>query len=306
MDYKTGKWRFLYKKPKNKKPTRDKALFETAIEAAFARDSKIHNDPIIKNANKPNFTLEEWKDMLDFRRKRMINTLHSGEKMDMTPMIKKYGQVKELTNEPSPQDIALANAAFVEIQGIFLSHYQNALLEAANYIAKTFFNDDVELVRKKTPAIEKKISFNQLCERLKNADSSAPSKSWLYNALGLFVDEKDLSDFHTYGKLPVSHRVKLLTVHDIDQKKKLAKEIENKNLTVRQLQEKINKAKGKGKSQRTYQTELKAIKKELQKRLAVMKDFPEEQREEEHFNEIEEAIAGMIAMVDELIEELGK
>jgi len=50
MDYKTGKWRFLYKKPKNKKPTRDKALFETAIEAAFARDSKIHNDPIIKNA----------------------------------------------------------------------------------------------------------------------------------------------------------------------------------------------------------------------------------------------------------------
>ncbi|MFV0269906.1 MAG: hypothetical protein ACK5HT_22540 [Draconibacterium sp.] len=141
-------------------------------------------------------------------------------------------------------DSALVNEAFTTLQGIFITHHQNALLEAANYLAKTFFNNDVELIRKKKPAPDKEGSFLQLITQLAQSDTSVPSKSWMYNAIGIFVDSKDLEKnykkiFHTYGKLPISHKVKLLTVRDLGQKVELIESIEKDKLTVRDLQEKI-------------------------------------------------------------------
>lgn len=206
---------------------------------------------------------------------------------------------------PTQQDIELADNAFNKIQNIFLSHYQNALLEAANYIAKTFFNNDIELVREKKPASDKKLSFHQLCKKLQSNDPDTPSKSWLYNALGLFVAEKDLGSFHTYGELSISMKVKLLAAPK-DKKEELVNEIVEKGWTVRQLQDAINKIKGKGKKVKTLQVELKGIKTVLDKKLKAINALPKDQKQMTGFQEIENALTDLIAKVDGLIGELKK
>jgi succinate dehydrogenase/fumarate reductase-like Fe-S protein len=69
-----------------------------------------------------------------------------------------------------------------------------------------------------------------------------PKKTWLYNSLGLLVDKDDLVNtdtFQTYGNLSMSHRIQLLPIDDLEQKKELIVEIEEKNYSVRDLHKRV-------------------------------------------------------------------
>ena len=87
-------------------------------------------------------------------------------------------------------------------------------------------------------------------EILKERSSNGLSKSWIYNARKLILQEDDLTQapsggegkkscFHTYGELLLSHKVCLLSVSDIALKKKLIDEIHEKKLTIKQLRERL-------------------------------------------------------------------
>lgn len=134
-------------------------------------------------------------------------------------------------------DTDLVDEAYSDLSDIFYSHYRDALLEAGRYIIKTFFNDDIELARQKKPV--KNLSYTQLIKKLQDSDSQAPRKSWLFNAVNLVIQEHDCSGVHTYGRLGISHKVKLLPVKDESLKKQIISEVVDGKMTVKQLGERI-------------------------------------------------------------------
>jgi len=157
--------------------------------------------------------------------------------------------IVKATPEIAPDD-ALVNNAYSTLQGIFTTHYVNALLEAGRYIIDNFYDGKIELARQRKP--QKAISLTQLINMLKGTDSNSPSRSWIFNAVSLVIDEYDYSkSVHTYGQLPTSHRVILLAVKDQEQKTLLIKDVVANNLTVIQLKGKISDLKQANKTQIT-------------------------------------------------------
>ena len=144
----------------------------------------------------------------------------------------------EIETEP---DICLVEEAGMRLTEIISRYYENAMIEAGNYIVKTFFSDDIERARKKQATKEK--SLHQLIIYLQNQKSNAPSKSWLYNAVNLAVDSSDYKNYHMYTKLLLSHKIELLPITHKGLKKQLIKEIVEKHLTVAQLKNRINQVK---------------------------------------------------------------
>jgi len=139
-------------------------------------------------------------------------------------------------------DNALVDQAYQEIFKIFSTAdkaVDKAILETGEYILKEFYDNDFDKARKKNSS--KKESLNQLIKKLQESSFGAPSKSWIYNAIGLVVQNNDLKNsdtdeiFHTYGKIPVSHKIRLLSVKDLNEKIRLINEIDEKNLSVRDL-----------------------------------------------------------------------
>lgn len=143
-----------------------------------------------------------------------------------------------------PVDDKLVNEAVIKIKEIYFKHATAYYFEIAEYLFETFFNSDIELLRKKTPALEKKESFYTVFQRLKDEDPRLPGKSWSYNLLRLKVQEHDYQDdkelFQTYGKLSLSHKTELLKVSNPDEKKKLINDTHENEYSVRDLKKKIS------------------------------------------------------------------
>lgn len=148
--------------------------------------------------------------------------------------------------EEAAVDTTLVEIAYTKLSEIFSKHYENAMIESGEYIIKNFYNDNIELARANKPS--KNRSLLELIERMQKRASTSPSKSWIYNAVKLVVQNEDCKNFHTYGNLMLSHKVELLRVSDIKNKEKLINEIAEKNHTIRQLHEKVLKLKSKGKN----------------------------------------------------------
>lgn len=145
-----------------------------------------------------------------------------------------------LKTEDEP-DMRLVEEAGVKLTEIISRHYENAMIEAGNYIVKTFFDNDIERARKKQATKEK--SLYQLIIYLQNQKYNAPSKSWLYNAVNLAVDSSDYQNYPLYARLMLSHKIELLPISHQGVKKHLIKEIVEKKLTVSQLKERIGQVK---------------------------------------------------------------
>jgi len=146
--------------------------------------------------------------------------------------------VVDIENEP---DMQLVEEAGLKLTEIISQHYENAMIEAGDYIIREFFDNDIERARKKQATKEK--SLYQLIIYLQNQRNNAPSKSWLYNAVNLAVDRSDYKEFHMYTKLMLSHKIELLPISHHGLKKQLIKEIVEKKLTVAQLKERIGEVK---------------------------------------------------------------
>jgi hypothetical protein len=145
-----------------------------------------------------------------------------------------------LETEDEP-DMRLVEEAGMKLTVILSRHYENAMIEAGNYIIKTFFDNDIERARKKQATKEK--SLYQLIIYLQNQKNNAPSKSWLYNAVNLAVDSSDYKNYPLYTKLLLSHKIELLPISHQGIKKQLMKEIIEKKLTVSQLKDRIGQVK---------------------------------------------------------------
>lgn len=140
-----------------------------------------------------------------------------------------------------------ADKAFVDIRRIFLKHYQSALHEVGRYLLDNFFDGDIDRIRRPFRPVHEE-SYNQLVEMIQADSGSSPSKSWLYNALGLLVDEHDYRNFQTYGNLLPSVKVELLPIKDQDQKHALIIEASENDYSVRDVQARKRELKQQAKS----------------------------------------------------------
>ena len=142
--------------------------------------------------------------------------------------------------QPLPYPV-LVNDAFDELKRIFQAHFHEAMLNAGRYIIKKFYGNDYESARNKKPFHGG--SLRQLVVRLQQNEGHAPSKTWVYDAVNLAVDEHALSGFRTYGNIGHSQKVLLTHVSDTRIKKRLIEETAKDKLTVARLRKAINDTK---------------------------------------------------------------
>jgi len=134
-------------------------------------------------------------------------------------------------------DNDLVEKAYTEISNIFYKKFEHAIMESGRYLLKEFYDDKIELARAGKPS--KSGSLNRLIQKLRNTSPDSPSKSWIYNSIGLVVQEFDVKKmghdcFQTYGKLSISHKILLLPIAD-KEKKDLINKAFNEKLSVRKL-----------------------------------------------------------------------
>lgn len=177
---------------------------------------------------------------------------------------------RQMSEEDSREDAIevedpLVQKAYDKIAMVFSKNYEQALMEAGQYIVRTFYGEEegiedvkydedydykeevIDRARKKHSS--RKETLNQLYKKIdESGTSNMPSKAWIYNAINLVVQWYDMKNelkggFYTYRNLLLSHKVSLLSVKDVEQKKWLINEIENKGLTVRDLKKQVAKIK---------------------------------------------------------------
>jgi len=127
--------------------------------------------------------------------------------------------------------------AFEQIKDIFNKHFHNAMLDAGRLIVNEFYGGSFTKAMRKEP--EHEGSLRQLILMLQQNKTEAPSKTWVYDAVNLAVDEHRLSGFRTYGKIGHSHKVLLTHVSDLEKKKQLVEETARERFSVALLRERI-------------------------------------------------------------------
>ncbi len=140
----------------------------------------------------------------------------------------------------------LVEEAYSYLYSVFSKHYGDAMMEAGRYIIKTFYGNDIYNAKANKPTHEK--TLNQLYDKIKeNSNPNSPSKSKLYHAKNLIVQEHDLKkylskeSFSTFRNLSLSHKMYLLSIRNIFRKKGLIEQVALEQLSVRGLQGKIKK-----------------------------------------------------------------
>ena len=177
-----------------------------------------------------NVQAEQFEDLSEVEKNR------DGEAIEDTEII-------DIPVETEPVEMNLVEEAYRHLATIFSKHYENAMLDAGQYIIEKFYNGDMELARDNKPA--KKASLRKLEALLKTKNPNSPSKSWLHYSIQLFVEtneikEKELNTtVQTYGQLPVSHKILLFPIRNRDTKIKLIQETVQNNYTVVQLKDRI-------------------------------------------------------------------
>jgi hypothetical protein len=155
------------------------------------------------------------------------------------------------------------------------------MLDAGRYLVQKFYDDNYDLARRGKKV--KKESLNQLIKKLQENSGDAPSKTWIYDAVKLAVDQHDYENFRTYGNLGHSQKLLLTHVKDGDKKKALIEEAVEKNYTVVDLRKRIRQEKGKPSADRISLQEyipafkleildlekLEKIKRAIQEKLAI-------------------------------------
>jgi DNA polymerase III delta prime subunit/DNA repair photolyase len=138
-------------------------------------------------------------------------------------------------------DEGLVERAYNELAGIFTEHIQRSMIEAGQYIIREFYGDDYEHARQKKTVRGQ--SLRRLIERLKEGSGNAPSKTWVYDAVNLAVDERQYSAISAYGNLGHSKKVCLTHVKKPETKELLIQEAGE--YTVAELKKRIVEAKKK-------------------------------------------------------------
>ncbi len=127
-------------------------------------------------------------------------------------------------------DQQLISTALQEIAAIHHSKTHEVVYAIGECLCRHFYDDDVERIRKNKPVHGK--SLNKLIIECGDQINGL-SRAWMYVAVNLLVDRKDLQDNESYEKLSVSHKHVLLQITGIEAKEELIEQITTRNLSVR-------------------------------------------------------------------------
>lgn len=127
-------------------------------------------------------------------------------------------------------DQQLISTALQEIATIHHTKSHEVVYEIGECLCRYFYDNDVERIRNNKPVHGK--SLNKLISECGNKIDGL-SRAWMYVAVNLLVDRKDLQDNESYEKLSVSHKHVLLQISGIEAKEELIKQITTNNLSVR-------------------------------------------------------------------------
>jgi hypothetical protein len=134
--------------------------------------------------------------------------------------------------------------AYNHIRDIFVEKLQETMLEVGKYLINHFYDGNYDDAENKPFSHNK--SLNRLFKKLQeNAFGNAPRKTWLYDAINLAIGENKFKEVSAYGKLGSSHKIRLLSQKKLSRETKiqLMEQTVKDNLTVSQLQKKINEQK---------------------------------------------------------------
>jgi len=143
-------------------------------------------------------------------------------------------ELEDLTEPEAP----LVVEAFEHLKEIFQHHFHEAMLKAGQYLIDKFYGNVDDARNNKKPLLP-------LIKKLQANSGKAPSKTWVYDAVKLAIDEHDFKDFRTYGNLGHSQKVLLTHIGSGPRKRELVKEAVEGNYTVVKLRERIRNNKGK-------------------------------------------------------------
>ena len=152
----------------------------------------------------------------------------------------KMDNFKEIGILPAPDenDTDLVDRAYAELSDIFYSNIGNAIFKAGEFIVSEFYNNEIELVKSKNPV--KKLSLNKLIKKIQGDSNKQLSRSWIFNAVKLYVETKELeTTVQTYGQLPISHKILLFPIHNRSTKLQLIHEAVENKCTVVELKNRI-------------------------------------------------------------------
>ena len=136
-------------------------------------------------------------------------------------------------------DNKLVDEAYLTLNEIMSKHFEGAIIEAGEYLVKTFYDDDIELARKKKS--KKHETLKTLIEKYSDERTYGnPSKSWIYNAVNLVVQRHDLKGVEDYDKLKLSHKVLLLNFASLKTKRELIQDITGNKYTIAQLKKRVD------------------------------------------------------------------
>lgn len=167
-------------------------------------------------------------------------------------------QLAVIKSEPEKApDEKLVIETYEYLKGVVQRHFHRAMLEAGTYIIEKFFDGDFEHAQ--NPRNATKIhSLNELIRRLQGNDGHGPSKTWVYNAVKLAVDENQFKRFSVYGKLGLSHKVYLTHVKNLETKRRLIQEAVENNYTVAQTRCRIAEVQRNGHQEKVSLSDLPA------------------------------------------------
>jgi DNA repair photolyase len=171
-------------------------------------------------------------------------------KLIETELTSKIKSDKVIPNVITPdiieQEDPVVEEAFLHIQGVFFKYFEKAKLETGQYLIDKFYDGNYQLAQEKQ--FFKNRSLRQLFLKLQNdASGNTPGKTWLYDSINLAVDDKKYEEVSAYGKLGLSHKVKLTNTGKISENTKitLIKEAADKGYSVTNLQKRITEEKEK-------------------------------------------------------------
>lgn len=173
--------------------------------------------------------------------------------------------VKEDEKRPIEQDKVDKAVVYIlnAYQDAFISTV-NSMVSVGNYLIDTFFNSNYKNASNPRN-VAGDASIRQIHKQLRE-EIGSPSKSWVYNAIKVSVDSHrfEQENFHTYGNLSISQRVKIAYYDgDMAEKKELAQLSYDKKWSVRDLTNEI----------KAREFDKKPVHEQLVSLLASPKDF---------------------------------
>lgn len=134
------------------------------------------------------------------------------------------------------EDLELISKAKEDIKEILINHLGSASYEVAEYILKNFFAGDATRFSEKK-VITKHKSFLKLISEI--SGETGKSKSWIYDAMNLWLEREELKDSEAYMKISISHRTLLLRVNSVNDKRKLAEKFYSEKLSFKEAKKLI-------------------------------------------------------------------